>query len=331
MRNPNRRFDLFGFALLSLALGALQLMLDRGESLDWFSSREIVVEAVMAGLFFYMFLVQMFTAEHPFIEPGLFADRNISVGLLMIFAVGVILLATLAILPPFLQQITGYPVLTTGLVLAPRGMGTMVAMVIVGRLIGRADTRLLILFGLGLTAHSLWQMSGFAAFVPIPMIVATGVEQGLGLGFIFVPLSTTTFATLAPQFRTEGTAMFSLMRNIGSIGDRHRAGAEHPVEPRRPGRGDEPVPRCHAPALAARDVELAARGRGGGAEPRGYPPGGDRRLSRRLRGDDVGGAAGDAAASSDEAPRETPCRAGPRLTAPPKSTLLQVNPAGPGR
>jgi len=216
VRNPNRRFDFFGFALLSLAIGSLQLMLDRGQSQDWFSSSEIVIEATASGLFFYMFLVQMFTAEHPFIEPGLFRDRNLSVGLLMIFAVGVILLATLAILPPFLQGVMGYPVLTTGLVLAPRGMGTMVAMVIVGRLIGRVDTRLLILFGLGMTAFSLWEMSGFTAEVPIPLLVTTGIEQGLGLGFIFVPLSTTTFATLDLHFRNEGTAMFSLMRNIGS-------------------------------------------------------------------------------------------------------------------
>ncbi len=211
-----RRFDFFGFALLSLAIGALQMMLDRGESQDWFASTEIVAEAVLAGLFLYMFLVHMFTAREPFLEPGLFRDRNLAVGLFLIFMVGVVLLATLALLPPFLQNLMGFPVLTTGYVLAPRGVGTMIAMVLVGRLIGKLDTRLLILLGIGLTAISLREMSGFTTEVPVSTIVWTGIIQGLGLGFIFVPLSTVTFSTLAPHYRNEGTAMFSLMRNIGS-------------------------------------------------------------------------------------------------------------------
>jgi len=215
-RDRRRGFDFFGFALLSLSIGALQMMLDRGESQDWFTSTEIVVEAVLAGLFLYMFLVHMFTAREPFLEPALFRDRNLAVGLFLIFMVGVILLATLALLPPFLQNLMGFPVLTTGYVLAPRGVGTMIAMIIVGRLIGKLDTRLLILLGIGLTALSLWEMSGFTTEVPISTIVWTGVTQGLGLGFIFVPLSTVTFSTLAAHYRNEGTAMYSLMRNIGS-------------------------------------------------------------------------------------------------------------------
>jgi MFS transporter, DHA2 family, multidrug resistance protein len=216
LRDRRRGFDFFGFALLSLSIGALQMMLDRGESQDWFASTEIVVETVLAGLFLYMFLVHMFTAREPFLEPALFRDRNLAVGLFLIFMVGVILLATLALLPPFLQNLMGFPVLTTGYVLAPRGVGTMIAMIIVGRLIGKLDTRLLILLGIGLTALSLWEMSGFTTEVPISTIVWTGVTQGLGLGFIFVPLSTVTFSTLAAHYRNEGTAMYSLMRNIGS-------------------------------------------------------------------------------------------------------------------
>ncbi|MCF8466912.1 MAG: DHA2 family efflux MFS transporter permease subunit [Sneathiella sp.] len=216
VRDKARKFDFFGFALLSLAIGSLQLMLDRGQSQDWFSSPEIVIEAVVAGLCLYMFLVQMFTAKLPFIEPGLFKDRNFAVGLVLIFMVGVILLATMALLPPFLQNLMGFPVLTTGYVLAPRGIGTMVSMMVVGRLMGRVDTRLLILIGISLTAYSLWEMTGFTTEVSISTIVWTGITQGLGLGFIFVPLSTLAFSTLAPHFRNEGTAMFSLMRNIGS-------------------------------------------------------------------------------------------------------------------
>jgi MFS transporter, DHA2 family, multidrug resistance protein len=215
-RDSSRPFDFFGFALLSLALGALQLMLDRGETKDWFSSTEIIAEAVTAGLCFYLFLVHMFTARRPFIEPGLFKDRNFATGLLFIFVVGIILLATLSLLPPFLQNLMGYPVLTTGYLLAPRGVGTMGAMFMVGFLTGRIDVRALILIGISLTALSLWQMAGFTADVSSHAIVESGLIQGLGLGFMFVPLSTVAFATLPVERRTEATAMFSLMRNIGS-------------------------------------------------------------------------------------------------------------------
>lgn len=214
-RRP-RRFDIFGFALLSLAIGALQLMLDRGEQQDWFSSAEIVTEAVVAGLSLYLFIVHMLTAEHPFLDPKLFVDRNLVTGLLFIFMVGIVLLATMALLPPFLQNLMGYPVLTTGYVLAPRGIGTMVSMFLVGRIMGRVDQRALIMTGLLLVAFSLWEMSGFSTEVTTSAIVRTGIVQGLGLGLIFVPLSTLTFATLPPHLRTDATGLFSLMRNLGS-------------------------------------------------------------------------------------------------------------------
>jgi DHA2 family multidrug resistance protein len=211
-----RGFDFFGFALLSIAIGALQLMLDRGNSLDWFDSTEVVLEAATAALAFYLFMVHMFTADKPFIEPGLFADRNFVAGVLLMFTVGVLLLATMALLPPFLQSLLGFPVLTAGYVLAPRGMGTMVAMMIVGRLVGKVDTRLLVLTGLGLMAWSLHAMTQFNTDVGAAEIISTGIVQGIGLGFIFVPLSTIAFATLAVRYRNEGTAMFSLIRNLGS-------------------------------------------------------------------------------------------------------------------
>lgn len=211
-----RRFDLLGFALLSLGLGALQMMLDRGESLDWFASPEVVCEGLLAGLALYLFVAHICTCEQPFIEPGLFRDRNFSVGLLFIFMIGMILLATMALLPPFMQNLMGYPVLDVGQLLAPRGVGTMLAMMAVGRLAGRVDVRRLIFLGLALTSLSLWEMTGFTAEVSGWDIVRSGFVQGLGLGLIFVPLSTLTFATLAPRYRTEGTALFSLMRNIGS-------------------------------------------------------------------------------------------------------------------
>lgn len=211
-----RRFDLLGFALLSLGIGALQMMLDRGESLDWFASAEVVAEALLCVLALYLFVVHIFTHDHPFIEPGLLRDRNFALGLVFIFVVGIILLATMALLPPFLQGLMGYPIIDVGLLLAPRGLGTMAAMMLVGRLSGKVDPRALILLGLGLISFSLWRMSLFNLDTPGRDIVVTGITQGLGLGFIFVPLSTLTFSTLAPRYRNEATALYSLMRNIGS-------------------------------------------------------------------------------------------------------------------
>jgi DHA2 family multidrug resistance protein len=213
------KFDFFGFALLSITIGALQLMLDRGNSLDWFGSTEIMLEAAVSGLALYLFLVHMFTTDKPFIEPGLFADRNFSVGLLLMFMVGVMMFSGMALLPPFLQGLLGFPVITAGLIMAPRGFGTMVAMMVVGRLIGRVDSRALMFFGLLLMAWSLYDMAQFNTDVGIYEVVYTGVIQGFGMGFIFVPLSAVAFATLAARYRAEGTAMFSLIRNIGmSIG-----------------------------------------------------------------------------------------------------------------
>jgi DHA2 family multidrug resistance protein len=214
--DKTRGFDFFGFALLSLAIGGLQLALDRGESLDWFSSNTIIITMVVAGLSFYLFLVHMFTAEKPFIEPGLFKDRNFATGLFLMFMMGVMLFSSLALMPPFLQNLLGYPVVMAGVLLAPRGMGTMVAMHLVGRLIGRVDVRWLLLFGFALMTISLWQMAAFSLEVGTWPIVYTGIIQGVGLGFLFVPLSTAAFSTLAPHYRNEGTAMFSLIRNMGS-------------------------------------------------------------------------------------------------------------------
>ncbi|MFG0763100.1 DHA2 family efflux MFS transporter permease subunit [Aeromonas media] len=214
--DASRRFDLLGFALLSLGIGALQMALDRGESQNWFASREIVIETVMMVMAFYLFVVHIFTHPHPYIEPALFKDRNFSVGLVFIFIVGIILLATMTLLPPFMQGLMGYPVIDVGYLLAPRGVGTMFAMMLVGRLSGRVDVRILILLGLLLTSFSMWEMTLFNTDISSWDIVRTGIVQGLGLGFIFVPLSTITFATLAPRYRNEGTALFSLVRNIGS-------------------------------------------------------------------------------------------------------------------
>ncbi|HZS83223.1 MAG TPA: MDR family MFS transporter [Stellaceae bacterium] len=215
-RDRAAKLDWFGFGTLSLAIAALQLLLDRGEELDWFGSGEILLEAVVSGAAFYLFLVHTFTTQRPFVNPRLFRDRNFATGMLFIFLVGIILLATLALLAPYLQDLMGYPVVTAGIVMGPRGIGTMLAMMIVGRLIGRVDTRLLILFGLALTAWALYDMTGWTPAISEWEVVRTGFVQGAGLGFIFVPLSTVTFSTLPAASRTEATGLYNLARNIGS-------------------------------------------------------------------------------------------------------------------
>ncbi|MDH2915428.1 MAG: MFS transporter, partial [Gallionella sp.] len=165
---------------------------------------------------FYLFIAHIFTDKKPFIEPELFKDRNFSLGLIAIFIIGIVLLASMALLPPFMQSLMGYPVIDVGYLLAPRGIGTMLGMFMVGKLSSKADPRRLILFGLFLTILSLWEMMYFNTDITGWQIVRNGILQGLGLGLVFVPLSTITFATLARHYRDEGTALFSLMRNIGS-------------------------------------------------------------------------------------------------------------------
>jgi DHA2 family multidrug resistance protein len=214
--NVTGKLDWFGFATLSVAIGALQVVLDRGEEKDWFGSNEIIIEAIIAGTSFYLFLVHSFTADAPFVRPALFRDRNFTAGVLFIVIVGLTYYASLALQPPYLQDLMNYPIVTAGLVMGPRGIGTMAAMMMVGRLVGRIDTRVLLGWGLGITAWSFYAMTGWTPDVSQATIIEVGVIQGLGLGFLFVPLSVVTLSTLPARQRTEGSALFSLMRNIGS-------------------------------------------------------------------------------------------------------------------
>jgi DHA2 family multidrug resistance protein len=215
-RNTIAKLDWFGFGTLSLAIGAMQVALDRGEQLDWFGSREIIIETVTASLAFYLFLVHTFTAKEPFVRPSLFKDRNFTAGTLFVAIVGLTYYASLALQPPYLQDLMNYPIVSAGLVMGPRGVGTMGAMLVVGRLIGRIDTRYLLAVGLGLTAWSFYVMTGWTPDISQTTIIVIGVIQGIGLGFLFVPLSAATLATLSADRRAEGAGIFSLSRNIGS-------------------------------------------------------------------------------------------------------------------
>jgi len=214
--NALAKLDWFGFGALSLGITSLQLFLDRGEQLDWFSSKEILFEAVVCASSFYLLLVHMFTAKNSFVNPRLFLDRNFSVSMFFIFVIGVTYLASLALMTPYLQTLMHYPVITAGFVMGPRGIGTMLSMFIVGKLMGKIDSRALLMLGLGLTGWAMYVMTGWTPDISQWTIVSVGFVQGAGLGFLFVPLTTIAFSTLPAEMRGDGTGLYNLSRNIGS-------------------------------------------------------------------------------------------------------------------
>ena len=214
--NKELRFDWIGFGVLALGIGALQMMLDRGLSQDWFASREVLIEGVLAGLGCYLFVVHMITAPRPFIPRSIFFDLNFMMTMVMMFAVGMVLLASSALLAPFLQNLSGYPVQDAGLLMAPRGVGTMISMMVAGRLTSRVDPRKLMGVGLVLLTWSLYAMSSWTPDIPEYDLVVVTMVQGAGLGLVFIPLQIVGFATLPAQMRTDGSALLSLVRNVGS-------------------------------------------------------------------------------------------------------------------
>jgi DHA2 family multidrug resistance protein len=210
------KLDIPGFLMLSLGIGAFQMMLDRGQGEDWFYSPEIWTEAALAFLGFWWFIIRSATAKEPFVDRALFRDRNFVTSCILAFFLGVMLYSTLALLPPLMQRLMGYPAMQTGIALAPRGFGTLGAMIIVGRLVGKIDSRLIIGVGFTLNAVALWQMTHMSLGQDDRLIVIAGLLQGLGLGMVFVPLTTIVFATISPALRTDASSLFTLVRNIGS-------------------------------------------------------------------------------------------------------------------
>jgi DHA2 family multidrug resistance protein len=212
------RFDVFGFATLSLAIGSLQLLLDRGQQNDWFSSTETWIEmiAMIVTATYFIAHTALTPANKSFVDYRLLKNQNYVTGLLFIFIVGLVLYATRALTPTMLENLLDYPVATTGLVTAPAGIGTMLAMMIAGRIIGKVDLRLTLFIGFLVTAFALWEMAHYSLDLSEGDIIWPGLIQGIGTGLVFVPLSAATFATLNVEMRAQGTALYSLIRNIGS-------------------------------------------------------------------------------------------------------------------
>ncbi len=212
-----RKFDIFGFSLLAIAIAAFQVMCDRGQSNDWFQSWEVTIEGMVALGAAVMFAIHMATADQPMFDRDLLRNRNLVTGLGFMIVVGVIMMATMALLPPMLQTLFGFPVLDTGILLMPRGIGIVISMAFAGQMVQRGyDTRLLIGSGLAIAAWTLWDMTQWTLVMGQAPFIITGFIQGIGLGLIFIPLNITAFATLPPQYRTEAASLMNLFRNIGA-------------------------------------------------------------------------------------------------------------------
>jgi DHA2 family multidrug resistance protein len=215
-KDAELRFDWFGFAALAVGIGSMQLALDRGEQLGWLESNEIIIEGIVSIVGFYYFFAHSFTTAKPFIQFALFKDRNFVSGCFFMAIMGLVLYSTMALASPYLQNVIGYPILTAGLLLATRGFGTFVAMMLVGKVMKYIEARTLIISGLALMSLSLFFMTGWTDQTDVTTIIVVSVAQGFGLGLVFVPLSTVAFMTLPNHLRTDGTSMLTLLRNVAS-------------------------------------------------------------------------------------------------------------------
>lgn len=218
--NKKRRFDIAGFLLMAVALTALQLMLDRGTQLDWFDSGEIWLYALLSAAAAWMVIVHFATASHPMFETAMFKDRNFAIALFFMVVIGVVMFAVMALLPPMLQNLFGYGVIDTGIVLMPRGVGILISMQVSGYLMRHGvDARPVVAIGFLVCAYSLWQMAHWSLEVDQIHIIISGLLQGLGMGLVFIPLQVSAFATLPPRLRTDGSSLLNLLRSLGaSIG-----------------------------------------------------------------------------------------------------------------
>ena len=230
--NRALRFDWTGFLALAVGIAGLQLVLDRGETKDWFGSVEIALEATASMAGFYVFFVQMVLGRAPFLTVATFRDRNFVTSLGLQFVCGVVLNGTAVLLPPYFQGLGNYPVLLSGLAMAPRGIGTILAAPFVGRLVNRTDPRLLMLCGLIVLAYSTWQMSLWTPDVSIDAQIPMVLLQGVTISLVFTPLQTIAFSTLPAEYRTECSGRDGAVPQSGRVDRRGRhgnaAGAQHP-------------------------------------------------------------------------------------------------------
>ncbi len=209
------KFDMRGFIFVSVALTAFQLMLDRGQLLDWFSSTEVAIEAAIAALFGYLAVVHVFTTKDPFIKPAIFKDRNFALGTAFMMGIGIFMVGAIPIITTMMQQLMGYPVMLTGMVSLPRAIGNILTVVIAGQLIGKVDSRLLMIIGLSGMIGGFYILSGVTLDTDPRTMALVSFLQGLGSGLMFLPLMMMVFTTLPEKYKNEGATLTALMRNLG--------------------------------------------------------------------------------------------------------------------
>jgi DHA2 family multidrug resistance protein len=209
-------FDFFGLTTFSFGIIGLQMLLDRGERMEWFDSAEIWAEAAASVLGFYLFLVHVLTAKSHFLDKALFGDRNFVLSAIMYFAFGFVLLPTIALTSPMLDELLNYPADNTGYMAIPRSLALVGALLLTGRVAARIDNRLLLAGGMALVVYGNWRMLGYSPAMDWRPVVVAGMVQGAGLGILLPTLTKTAFSTLDPSLRPEGTAFFNLSRLYGS-------------------------------------------------------------------------------------------------------------------
>lgn len=213
------KIDYIGFGLMAVGLGALQIVLDKGQQEDWFESAFIVRLSLLALFALAAFVIRELTTDHPIVDLRVFANRNFAVGTALITSVGIVLFGTIALLPLFLQTLLGYPAVESGLTVSPRGFGSIASMIIVGRLIGKVDGRWLIMFGFAVLAYATYMFAGLNLEIASGNVTWPNIISGFAMGFIFVPMTTLSISTLPNEQIGNATGVYNLMRNLGgSIG-----------------------------------------------------------------------------------------------------------------
>jgi len=212
----NRPFDFFGLATFSLGMIGLQMLLDRGERLEWFASAEIWVEAIASVLGFYLFIVHVMTTKEHFLHATLFRDRNLVLSTIISFALGFVLLPTLALTSPMLEELLNYPVDTTGYMTIPRGVALVGGVLLTSLVPAQIDYRPFLIGGMALVVYANWLMLGYSPAMDWRPVVETGLFQGAGLGMLIPALAKAAFGTLDPKLRPEGSALMNLSRLYGS-------------------------------------------------------------------------------------------------------------------
>jgi len=215
LRRGVTKVDYAGLGFLALGIGLLQLVLDNGQRNDWFQTAWIVQASIAAVVFLIALVVWERRAEHPIIDFHVLRIPNFTPGAILIFVLGIALYGSLVLLPVFLQNLLGYSAMQSGLAMSPGGIGTLICMPLVGFLVGRKDARYLIIFGLATMGYSMFMMAHYNLQIGFWDAAIPRIVMGIGLAFLFVPLSTATFAFVPRDQMGNATGLYNLMRNLG--------------------------------------------------------------------------------------------------------------------